>query len=211
MVLHISDEFTDVPIHFYTYKCCKKVIRMYPRASVPCPEKVMTIPLGSYRCPVDKVDLTAHRPLIWSFVGTGWMQRERLLEPLKILEPHKAVFYPKWMDSQQMKAEEYSELCKQSLFMACPGGQNPETFRFWEALEFGCIPLYVRCNKDDAFFRFVSNKLPLVSFGSWDQACGFVKSLLENKDALVQYRTTMLEKWASWKAELRLEIQKIIS
>lgn len=209
MVLHISDEFTNDPIHFYTYKCCKKVIRMYPRASVSCPEKVITIPLGPYRRPT--VDTVTERPLVWSFVGTGWMQREKLLEPLKTIEPHKAVFYTKWMDSQQMGAEEYAELCKQSLFMACPGGQNPETFRFWEALEFGCIPLYVRCNKDEPFFRFVSNKLPLVSFGSWDQACGFVKSLLENRDALVQYRTTMLEKWAAWKAELRTEMQSLIS
>jgi hypothetical protein len=95
--------------------------------------------------------------------------------------------------------------------MPCPGGQNPETFRFWEALEFGCIPIYVRCPNDQQFYSFISKKLPIISFNTWQQATGFMQSLLQNGASLVQYRKTMLEKWAAWKAELRAECQRIIS
>jgi hypothetical protein len=211
MVLHISDEFTNNPIHFYTYQHCKKVFRMYAKGAVPCPEKVVTLPLGPYRRPVEALNLDAERPLVWSFVGTGWMQRASLLEPLQSLGPHKAIFYEKWMDSQQLGEAEYAEVCKQSIFMACPGGQNAETFRFWEALEFGCIPIYVRCPRDEPFFKFVSSKLPMISFNTWEQASGFMKSLLENRGTLVQYRKTLLEKWQSWKKELAEECRRSIS
>jgi GR25 family glycosyltransferase involved in LPS biosynthesis len=209
IVVHLSDEYCNDPLHFYTFERCKQIIRMYPRLTVPCPEKVLTIPLGPYRRKRG-TDETP-RSLVWSFVGTGWKGRDKALEPLKGLEPHKTIFYKDWMDPDQLTADQYSNLCGQSIFMACPGGQNPETFRFWESLEFGCIPLYVRRAGDEAFYAFLSKELPLISFSTWEQAAGFMKSLMENPASLVQYRKTILEKWSGWKQKLQEQCAQIIA
>ena len=210
IVLHISDEYGNDPLHFYNYKSCKRVIRMYPRSSIPCPEKVLIIPLGPYR-------RTLHPPAavnteyIWAFFGTGWKQREELLSPLKAIQPFKGTFFKDWMDASQLDAETYVRTCQSAVFMPCPGGQNPETFRFWEALEFGCIPIYVRCTGDQPFYEFLSKKLPIISFNSWQQAAGFMQTLLQNAHSLIQYRNTIIEKWKVWKQELHIECKKAIS
>jgi GR25 family glycosyltransferase involved in LPS biosynthesis len=209
IVVHLSDETCTDPLYFYTFMRCKKIIRMYPRLTVPCPEKVLTLPLGPHRR--KKGTQETQRSLIWSFVGTGWKGRDRVLEPLKALEPNTAIFYKDWMDPEQLNAEQYTEICETSIFMACPGGQNPETFRFWEALEFGCIPLYVRCSGDEGFYQFISKELPLVSFNTWEQAAGFATSLLKNLSSLVHYRNTILEKWNMWKQKLRDECQTLLA
>jgi GR25 family glycosyltransferase involved in LPS biosynthesis len=210
IVVHLSDEYGNDPLDFYKFKSCKQVIRIYPRDSVPCPEKVLTIPLGPYRHAVQDPSVV-NPELLWAFFGTGWKEREGLLEPLKSMQPHKATFFRDWMDASQLDAETYVRTCQSAVFMPCPGGQNPETFRFWEALEFGCIPIYVRCPNDQQFYGFISKKLPIISFNTWQQAAGFMQSLLQNGASLVQYRKTMLEKWAAWKAELRAECRRIIS
>ena len=183
---------------------------MYPRTSIPCSEKVYTIPLGPYRRALQ--DPSSVNPtLLWAFFGTGWKQREELLSPFKAMQPYKATFFKDWMDASQLSAEEYVRTCQSAVCMPCPGGQNPETFRFWEALEFGCIPIYVRCPNDGAFYAFISKKLPIISFTTWEQAAGFIQSLLKNTSSLVQYRKTILEKWYIWKEELRADCRRIIS
>ena len=42
---------------------------------------------------------------------------------------------------------EYLSIMADTIFVPCPAGNNPETFRHYEALELGSIPLIVRPNK----------------------------------------------------------------
>jgi hypothetical protein len=94
------------------------------------------------------------------------------------------------------------------MFVPCPKGQNVETFRFWEALEHGAIPIYIRNDGDEQYFKYISCNLPVLSLPSWNHAADFIQSLLQNKPTLVQYRTTMLEKWARWKKTIQEECKK---
>jgi GR25 family glycosyltransferase involved in LPS biosynthesis len=210
LVVHLSDEFNSDPIDFYEGPMCKHIIRMYPREDIPCPEKVLTIPLGPSKYPVETNELIK-KELVWSFFGTNWQNREAQLECWKELTPSNYGFFNTWMDAKQLGPAEYSLVCRQSNFMPCPKGQHVETFRFWEALEHGVIPIYVRQENDEAYFKMISSKLPILSFHNWFHALGFVKSLLQNPPTLLQYRQTIMEKWLQWKVELQKQISDILT
>jgi GR25 family glycosyltransferase involved in LPS biosynthesis len=201
IVVHLSDEKTD-DLDFYKLNYCKKIIRFYPRADTPCPEKVYVIPLGPNRQNLLESDTYTNRKIIWSFFGTNWYDRQTKLGPWLKLIPNKHEFYDSWMAKEQLTATEYSEICRQTIFIPCPAGQNVETFRFWEALEHGAMPIYVRQPNDDPYFNFISSKLPIISLNNWDIALSFIQSLLDNPPTLINYRKTMLSKWASWKEEI---------
>jgi GR25 family glycosyltransferase involved in LPS biosynthesis len=210
IVLHLSDEYCDDPVDFYKFKSCKAIIRPYPSKTAPAQEKIIYIPLGPYR-QAKGVDSSSQRPYIWSFYGTNWRDRKKLLEPLMSIEPNKHGFFDEWMDKKQISEDEYSQICRESYFIPVPRGQNVETFRFWEALECGAIPLYVRSEGDEEYFKFISSKLPVLSIDAWDKAADFVKSLMSNTNTLTHYRTTMQQRWASWKTELQGKIKEVTS
>jgi GR25 family glycosyltransferase involved in LPS biosynthesis len=193
--LHISDEHGNDPIDWYA--SCKHVLRIYPR-EMPY-KNVTIIPLGPYRIPPKQV--VHQKTQIWSFYGTRWANREEAMKPLLQLQPNSYILYDTWMDKKQLSSTDYSEQCLKSIFMPCPHGNNVETFRLWEALEHGCIPLYIVKSKD-LFAEYVSKHLPLVVLDSWDSAANFVMTLLEKPEMLNDYRTKLLTAWAVWKKEL---------
>jgi hypothetical protein len=111
----------------------------------------------------------------------------------------------------QLKEADYSEVLGNSKFIPCPRGQHVETFRFWEALEHGAIPVYVREPNDTLYFTFLSSKLPILSIPSWAAARGFIQNLLQNTPTFLQYRKTLLEQWNKWKQELVVDCRRILA
>jgi hypothetical protein len=168
---------------------------------------VTYIPLGPYQ-PTKSVRELKDRKLIWSFYGTGWNDREAKLEGLKAIQPNTYNFFKTWMDSQQLDSKTYSEVCLNSIFMPCPPGQNVETFRFYEALEHGVIPLYVR-HGEDIHFEFMAKHLPLVVLDSWDAVQKALIVFLQKPELLQEYRSKLLAAWADWKAELKQSFQAL--
>lgn len=201
-VLHLSDEHGSDPISWIQYKACTQVLRFYPRNGIEGVSKVTMLPLGPNRRCSGERDLK-ERKTIWSFFGTGWQQRAERLAPWAQLEPFQAKFYQSWADKDQLSAEEYSKVCLDTVFAPCPGGQNPETFRFYEALEHGCIPVYVRCEGDGLYWNLLKKYLPLREYGTWDEALKDAVGLLQDPAALVAYRQALLSAWTLWKTQLQ--------
>ena len=198
-VVHISDEHGKDPIDWYA--ACKHVVRMYPRKDTEVYSNVTTIPLGPSRMTLEQHHLPQRR-IIWSFYGTGWLQREEKLSCFKPIQPNAYAFYGRWADPAQLSAAEFTEKCLNSIFMLCPGGNNPETFRFYEALEHGCIPLYVREPNDEGFFQMISSNLPMIALNTWEEARGFMITLLQKQEMLADYRLKLLTAWVVWKKKL---------
>ena len=207
-VLHISDEFGTDPIDWLEYSCCKGVVRIYERPETVGHPKVLHIPLGPYRMPKQSIPLHSQKQFAWSFHGTNWKGREELLSSFLAISPNSHAFYATWMDAKQQTDEEYSATCMKSLFMPCPGGQNPETFRFWEALEYNAIPLYVPSGTDDLFYRFVKEHLPLLDLDSWEKGSTAIAYFVQDQKKLEEYRRTLFGAWAEWKVRLREECIK---
>ena len=205
-ILHLSDEhlepeFRD-PLVTYTFPCCVSVLRFYIRDDFPegTETKINVIPLGYRRNPVgDSQGRTQH----WSFFGTNWRGRHEAMKPLmNTALKYKCRFLSKWNDPSGLSAEEYLTEMQQSVFVPCPGGQNPETFRFYEALQCGCIPLVLKTAENEQWFHWVSEKIPLVALKSWDDAARIMMTLAANPDRLAIYRERVLTGWANWLKEL---------
>jgi GR25 family glycosyltransferase involved in LPS biosynthesis len=203
--IHLSDEHGNDPIHWYSW--ASHVFRPYVRPDLG--SNVTCIPLGPYRSTSLKREL-ADRKLIWSFFGTGWNGREDKLKNIETLQPNACMLFDSWMNANQLGAEKYSELCLSSIFMPCPAGQNVETFRFYEALEHGVIPIYICSGKEDLHFKMLANHLPLVVIDSWSKVKGVISMFLQKPELIQGYRSKLLQAWADWKIELKKTFSALV-
>ena len=117
-------------------------------------------------------------------------------------------FFEKWNDPKALSKEEYLKELADSLFVPCPRGMNSETFRFYEALESGCIPLVLKTDENEQWFKWVSDKIPLVALDYWSDASRIMISLLNSPDRLEIYREKILSGWANWVVELKDGVRK---
>lgn len=224
-ILHLSDEGQDNerdPLIIYSVPNCIGVLRTYIRDDFPkgTEHKIKVIPLG-YRWsplntrenPLRRTPNLPFRENHWCFFGTDWNGRSALLKPLtdtKLLNSYK--FYPKWNDPSSLSREEYIMEMTNSIFVPCPDGINPETFRFYEALEAGCIPLVVKTTKNEAWFRWVSNYIPLMANDSWEDVVRIMVTLLSKPERLEVYRVEILNGWWNWTKSLKEQaVQWMIS
>lgn len=218
-VLHLSDEFlTDSDntddLEFYSLSGCEKVLRFYLRENMP--EKVTTIPLGYHwtlregsQNMLIKTPRLPFRNLTWSFFGTDWNGRKEQLQPFfDISGKYESQFFKNWNDSSTLKEEEYVTTLLDTVFVPCPDGVNPETFRFYEALECGCIPLIVKTTINATWVDWISENIQILPSSNWAEAAKLVEYLMREKHLLEAYRTRILSSWITWRERLRDEMKQ---
>jgi len=188
--IHISDEFITDPIEWYQLSMCKRVIRNYLR---DVPSHVLTIPLGyHWRDTVQK--LWSERELLWSFHGTNWFDRQAQLEPLRAVEPHQCRLQPEWDHPTRSSSEEYLADLSNSKFCPILKGQNAETFRLYEALEAGSLP--VTTITDPVYLAWIEEHLGLSSLYPWTNP---MEAMKVGEDV----QKEVYRRWLKWKAELK--------
>jgi GR25 family glycosyltransferase involved in LPS biosynthesis len=216
-ILHLSDELvgatapTNALVHhsgsdsldLYHHSCCTHVIRNYVRPNLT--NKVQVIPLGFATPPVTQpIPSWSSRSLTWSFHGTAWFNREAQLEPLLTVEPHSLHLTPGWKHPSATSPADWQTILLNTKFVPVPRGNHFETFRFYEALEHGAIPLYVRTEGDDEFWAWITQHLTLIELKNWSEALALIELFEsnDNKYELLFYQF-LLEQWATWKEECR--------
>jgi GR25 family glycosyltransferase involved in LPS biosynthesis len=212
-ILHMSDELATDDISSYDLSGCLSVLRFYQRSDLP--KKATTIPLGYHwtlrEGSKNMLTLTPRLPfrsLTWSFFGTDWKNRKNLLQPLyDISGAYKAQFFKDWNDSQALCSEAYTSALLDTVFVPCPDGVNPETFRFYEALECGCIPLIVTTEANATWVDFITEHIQILPLKSWEDAAKFVTHLLQNIEMLEVYRAKVLSSWIEWRKELEDDVK----
>ena len=216
-ILHLSDELVDPrlrdPLIAYTFPGCVSILRTYVRDDFP-PEadsKIQVIPLG-YRwtpipgnvTPLHRTPQTPFRELHWSFYGTNWNGRSEQMKPLLDSKMIRSCqFNSGWNDPSGVPRDAYLYGMLNSIFVPCPTGMNPETFRMYEALECGCIPIVLKTQQNEAWFTWVSGHIPLLNIRTWDEAVRMMITLLSKPDTLEIYRGQILKAWVTWKDALR--------
>ena len=211
VVLHLSDEHDNDDISFYDNTCCVKVIRNYTRPNLN--EKVLVIPLGYHFTLRNGIDNPlAHTPQLpfrsnaWCFFGTNWNNRGALLEPLKNIGNYKCKLFDQWNHPENLSREEYCATLLDSVFVPCIGGNNPETFRLYEALECGCIPIIVN---DNPYYNYITKYIPLLNITSWAQVPGLIMQLYNDKPNLQAYRNIVLQSYSVMKESLKKELSMV--
>ena len=217
-VLHLSDEFDDDDISFYELPQCLGVVRIYQRADIPVSvkSKVLVIPLGYHwtlaggsEDPVNKTPRLPFRNVVWSFYGTNWQDRQKKLEPLQQIQPHSLRLVDSWDSPEKLTRNQYVASLLDSLFVPCPSGNNSETFRLYEALECGCIPLYVKTPGDEVYVEWLQTEIGLLPVSNWNEAAALIVHFLKEKDLLEGYRNQLLIRWKSWKERLGVNLKQV--
>jgi hypothetical protein len=201
-VLHLSDEFCSDSIDFYTYSNCKAIVRNYWRPDLPKLSHIINIPLGyHYKGKSNKTFL--EREIIWSFHGTNWFNRDKILNKLYNISPYSCHLTNTWNDSKQTTYDNYIEVLSNSKFCPILRGNNIETFRLYEVLELGTIPIYVRTEGDDEFWKLISSKLNFYELENWEKAAQLIKTFINNVELAETYRHNLIKKWNNWKKEIQ--------
>lgn len=113
--------------------------------------------LDNYRCiafphyaPVDgsRLKYIFARKHIASFVGACYTHptRRELINKLSddfLILDTGAWHFEKSEDEQNKLRDEYFDILSNTVYALCPRGTGPATIRMWEAMAYGCIPVFI--------------------------------------------------------------------
>ena len=171
------------------------------------PRRVFTLPTG-YRNPAKpqfKMFAPASkRKYLWSFDGE--LQKSSRLDAVKALrrvEPHfLRDTGPTYERPTLNFTPEYQEVLSDSAFAPSPmGNVTLETFRMYEALELGSIPL-IETRRTYPYFEQVLGRHPLPSFERWSDATAFVERYTHDPAGLDALQQSCVEWWTDFKVGL---------
>jgi GR25 family glycosyltransferase involved in LPS biosynthesis len=214
LLLHMSDEDGYDPILLYNHPSVKHVIRNYYRKDCIDVSKITVLPLGySAKAPISTPTFT-DRSLMWSFAGSmDRPGREEALKPLEALTPFEKQIKATFGDPSPLKGSAYTDqLLKTKFIPAVKGFWALESFRLYEALEAGCIPLYVPSegsNGDE--YTTVLGKSPILALPSWTQAPNLLEQLSKNPSVMEQHRQDLQTWWKEKKQALQTALSTILS
>jgi len=219
-LLHLSDEFGNDSIEIYGSKAVKQVYRNYWRPDLNVyGQKVMVLPLGyaNDRCATQPSTPSFNdRKQVWSFAGSlDRPGRREGLAALRVLEPHEEKTKNIWSPSEGLSAKEYNEILRDTKFVPCFRGSCAlESFRFYEALEHGAIPLYVSGESahgsKDEYYGLFGGMHPFLALPSWDVATKMLPSLLAKPEVMEKHRAQIQEWWQAKKKSLKAQIQQTL-
>lgn len=214
-LVHIGDEFYEIGAD--RYKCFRGVFRSY-WSSVFNPKHVMVLPLGC-RLPDSAKNIVpaSERRYAWSFVGqAGKCSRPEMVRAMAAVEPHisfstNAVrgisFWTKGMGgTRRIPKHEFLEILRDSVFAPAPmGNANLESFRVYEALDAGTIPIVEKRMFLD-YFRQLFGDHPLPAVRSWREARDLVRRYLDDPVGLNRLQQECIQWWADYQIKLVDEI-----
>jgi GNAT superfamily N-acetyltransferase len=124
-------------------------------------DNYIPIPLISSKIKYSKVK----KDIFCSFVGAKTHNlRNKMFDILKNDEQYYIRLYDWNLQVNKKQEKEFKNITKRSIFSLCPRGTGPTSFRLYEAIQLGTIPIYV------------SNKywLPYADEINWNDICIFV-------------------------------------
>jgi len=205
-LIHTGDAGLLDPIEVYSLSGCVGIIRNYIRSNLGNPN-ILTIPLGYYYNHSKEVT----KDLVWSFMGTDWHNRKELLNHfLQLPSPHHVHFVDDWSSPKKLSASEMFSYLNRSMFVPCPSGENSESFRVYEALEAGAMPVLVHDSTNGDFIDFLTKEIPLKICNSWEDAALIVYALSNTMVKYTEYKRSILQAWASYKKKLTTSIAEFL-
>jgi hypothetical protein len=215
-LLHISDEFGNDNIDLYEHKCIKHIFRNYFRNDLEKYKNVMVLPLGYNTKVSDGYESKSFekKEYVWSFAGA--IDRPGRIENLKSLDslsPNFVKTKTTFGAKSSIEGDEYINMLNNSKFVPCfKGFSSLESFRLYEALEAGSIPVYVpsesRTGVDNEYTR-VLGKNPLLAIPNWSAANMILGKVCGSPDVMEKHREEINKWWKMKKEELKQNIRAV--
>lgn len=109
-----------------------------------------------------------------------------------------------------LSTSSYRDLLLDTIISPCPiGNASFDSFRVYESLECGCIPL-IQSNYSSDYFKNLFGKHPLPILQDWTEAKEKVDLLLKDKEELENLRQACYWFWQAKKVELKNKIRSLI-
>lgn len=220
ILLHLSDEFANDDLAPYSSPAVKAVIRNYWRPELSSyGKKVLTIPLGFASGRGAKYLPTApsfeSRTNIFAFAGSlDRAGRQEALSALSAVTPHEVKTKPMWDAKDPLAGPEYIQMLRGAQFVPCFRGSCAlESYRLYEALEHGAIPIYVASEsahgaKDELKELYGPN--PFLGFPDWATAATLLPQLSKKPEVMEKHRAAAQKWWAEKKAEVKRSIKELL-
>jgi len=194
-LIHLGDE-TGANDLSHIYKNCNHVWRTFCSSKYFNNNNVTCIPIG-YKSGV--INTNNNRKYKWAFTGTPHKSsRHDLLYQLSNIKPffcHKT----KKFDKNIISVDKMSEVFSSTEFIPCPNGFfHPETYRVYEALECGCIPIVENAYK--YYDRLFPNN-PFLKVDMWAEAKNIINGWNDNKIKMKR------EECKNWWDDLKNKLQ----
>jgi hypothetical protein len=194
------------------YSNFRGVFRIY-WSSIFNPQCVFQVPLGFSHGQLGGTSKrsAAERPYLWSFLGESEKAtRPDMLKALASISP-SFVHITDRGPVQRLGKMQYEQILRDSVFVpCCMGNVNVETYRIYEALECGAVPIVERRMSLD-YFRGLLGDHPLPSFVSWKQAARFLRAIQDDRAAQDDLLLRCSSWWADYKRELTQRIQDFVA
>lgn len=200
-LIHLGDE-GGAEKKDLVYPLCEHIWRTFSLPMFKNFKNVTSIPIG-YKCDPIKDNINIlKRNYKWSFLGTTHgSSRYDLLDKHKNIMPNFINLTEDFSGKKSMDTNDYYKILNNSIFAPIPHGYfHPETYRLYEALEAGCIPIIE--NPFQFFDNFLPNN-PLLSVNSWEDSSTIIKKYLENKKDIEILRNKINDWWTQHKENLK--------
>jgi len=206
---HASDEACKADTSLYNHPGIKTVFRNYWRPDVEGP-KVVHLPLGylngkgrgdRHVAPISK------RRYTWSFAGAiDRPDRSTILNQLKAAVPNCSVHTtPTWKSPLNLDETAYRTMLQESCIVPCLNGfYNVESYRFYEALENGALPI-IPMDKLESYKNLFSGSVnpPLLGIADWKTVGQVMTAMSTRLDVLDKIQGDMWLWWSGYKDYLR--------
>ena len=196
LLFHLGDEAGTYDLS-NIYNNCSYVLRTFCSNKYFKNSQVKCIPIGYKSGIIDKQ--RNERKYKWAFTGTPHKSsRHDLLFQFSDIEPffcHKTEKF----NTKIISAEEMSEVLSSTEFLPCPNGFfHPETYRVYEALQCGCIPIVEDAYK---YYDRLFPDNPFIKVDKWTDAKPIIKGW--EKDQIKKKQKECKNWWNSYKSDLQ--------
>ncbi len=207
ILVHLSDEaFMD---DYGFYRFCDGIIRNYQSELLADFSRIHAIPLGfkaGFARAGDTKPIQA-RKYLWSFAGDAKkLTRQPMLGAMEALGGGFTHLTQGFGSADALPIHAYRALLDDSVVVPCPGGwSNLETFRVYEALEAGCIPIVEKRPGFEYFTRLLGPH-PLPTVATWSEAAELIGQL-KTTDGLEALRQACATWWAARKPIIARDVK----
>tara|TARA_Y100000590_G_scaffold415231_1_gene512822 strand:+ start:2617 stop:3474 length:858 start_codon:yes stop_codon:yes gene_type:complete len=207
-LIHLGDEGGSENKNFI-YNSCIHVWRTFCLGEFFNNKKVTCIPIG-YKNGIDKNQKKIlDRKYNWSFLGTshGSSRFDLLFQHKKIKDGFTRTT-KEFASKDSLGSAEYYNVISNTKFLPVPHGYyHPETYRLYEGLENGCIPIVENPHK--FFDKFYPNN-PLLKIELWKESPALINYYLEDKTRIDELSNKIINWWDDYKKNLQNNFREIL-
>jgi hypothetical protein len=200
-LIHLGDEGASENTDLI-YSLCEHVWRTFALPKFGQIKNITCIPIG-YKCGLHKKNISFEKKkYIWSFMGTiHGSSRFDLLQKHKKIKPNFQKLTSGFATNDSLEAKEYYEQLNNSIFTLVPNGYyHPETYRLYEALECGSIPIV---ENPFNFFDFFLKDSPIPKIKNWSESLKIMEDLIKDEGSILKLSTDINLWWIEYKKNLK--------